>query len=74
MLGRLKMTAEDCIVTYMSLISSVFQKERRLHILNKVQGRFDAAVLETAIQNILKLHGLSPHELLRDVPSSNCKV
>ncbi|KAJ5788291.1 hypothetical protein N7457_003281 [Penicillium paradoxum] len=73
MLGRLQMTVEECIITYISLIDSIFRKKRRLNLLGKVQGRFDSAALEAAVQKIIKDQGYCSHELLRDTPYTNCK-
>lgn len=75
MLGRLKMSVEDCIAAYTSLSKSVFTKKRQsLSFLGKVQGKFDSAALEAAVQRIAVQQGYSPDELLKDSPDANCKV
>ena len=75
MLGRLKMSIEECINAYISFSDTVFQKRRhRFTLRGKIQGRFDTPALERAIKQILVQHGFSEDELLRDHTDSTCKV
>ncbi|KAI1745266.1 hypothetical protein F4680DRAFT_401598 [Xylaria scruposa] len=75
MLGRLRMTIEECIDAYVSLSDGVFQKRKhRFTLKGKIQGRFDTQALERAIKNILVMHGYSEDELLRDESDTSCKV
>ena len=75
MLGRLRMTIEDCIEAYTSLSDRVFEKTaHRVTIRGKLQGRFDATALENAIKQILKARGISEYSLLKDSPDASCKV
>jgi patatin-like phospholipase/acyl hydrolase len=74
MLGRLRMTVDECIVAYTSLSDKVFEKKsHRVKINGKLQGRFDAAALEVGIKQILQDRGLGEDELLKDVDAV-CKV
>src|ERR1043165_8361656 len=69
MLGRLRMTIEDCIEAYNLLSDKVFEKKtHRVTIRGKLQGRFDTAALENAIKQILKDRDISEDSLLKDSP------
>ena len=74
MLGRLRMTVDECIDAYTALSDRIFEKKsHRVHIKGKLQGRFDSAELERAVRNILINRGLREDALLKD-PDSPCKV
>ncbi|KAK3896647.1 acyl transferase/acyl hydrolase/lysophospholipase, partial [Staphylotrichum tortipilum] len=74
MLGRLRMTIDECIDAYTTLSDRVFEKKSyRVDIKGKLQGRFDSAALELAVKNILVSRGLGEDALLKD-PDSPCKV
>jgi len=79
MLGRLRMSVEDCISTYQDMMEDVFGKSPRRTILHKrlrlppslseltkLQGRFDHVRLEEAVQKVLRERGLSPDEPLSE--------
>ena len=54
MLGRLRMTVDECIDAYVSLSDRIFQKQRhRVTIKGRVQGRFDSDELERAVREIV---------------------
>ena len=75
MLGRLKMTVDECIGAYADLSDEVFQKKR--HRVNKrggIQGRFDSSALERAVKKIVVSKGFDEDELLFDEQDSACKV
>jgi hypothetical protein len=75
MLGRLKMSVEDCITAYMSLAHEVFEQQRRMFtIRGGIQGRFDAKTLEEAVKRILEQQGLHKETLLKDDPDADCKM
>jgi hypothetical protein len=75
MLGRLRMTVDECIDAYVSLSDRVFQKQRhRVTIKGQVQGRFDSEKLERAIKEIVAKQGLAEDALLKDAPDAKCKV
>ena len=74
MLGRLRMTVDECVTAYTTLSDRVFEKKsHRVNIKGKLQGRFDAAELERAIKQILRGRGLDENALLKDVDAP-CKV
>ena len=75
MLGRLRMTVNECIDAYVSLSDRIFQKQRhRVTIKGRVQGRFDSDQLERAIKEIVVRQGLAEDTLLKDTPDGKCKV
>ncbi|KAH7134383.1 hypothetical protein EDB81DRAFT_844943 [Dactylonectria macrodidyma] len=59
MLGRLRMTIDECITAYTSLSD---------------KGRFDTAALEQAVKQILVDNGHGEDALLQDPPNTACKV
>ena len=74
MLGRLRMTVDECITAYTSLSGRVFEKKsHRANIKGKLQGRFNAAELERAIKQIIQDRGLDESALLKDTDAP-CKV
>ncbi|SPQ22632.1 1f99ae8a-4da0-4fc0-93be-a6c3ebe73771 [Thermothielavioides terrestris] len=74
MLGRLRMTVDECIDAYTTLSDRIFKKKNhRVTITGKLQGRFDGAELERAVKAILVNRGLGEDALLKD-PDSPCKV
>ena len=75
MLGRLKMTIEECIDAYMVLSDNVFRKKRhRVTVKGNIQGRFNSKDLEKAVKKIVTIQGLQDDELLKDAPNAKCKV
>ncbi|KAI1325074.1 hypothetical protein F5Y16DRAFT_411663 [Xylariaceae sp. FL0255] len=53
MLGRLRMSIDECIDAYASLSDDVFQKRNhRFTLQGKIQGRFDKLALEKAVKLI----------------------
>ncbi|TIA10262.1 hypothetical protein D6C81_08388 [Aureobasidium pullulans] len=80
MLGRLKMTLAECEEAYLLLSERIFQPKRSwfnkpgraLDFLGG-NGKFDAAVLETAIKEIIADRKESKDMLFKD-PNSGCKV
>ncbi|KAK3355191.1 phospholipase, patatin family protein, partial [Neurospora tetraspora] len=74
MLGRLRMTIEDCISAYCMLADKVFEKKSHRVTLNgKVQGRFSAAQLEKVVKKVIVEQNLNQDELFKD-PADSCKV
>jgi len=75
MLGRLRMTIDECIDAYVSLSDRIFQKQSHcVTIKGRVQGRFDSDGLERAIREIVARQGLAEDALLKDNPDAKCKV
>jgi hypothetical protein len=74
MLGRLRMSIDDCIEAYLSLSDEVFQKKaHRVKLSGKLQGRFDSAALERAVKRILVTTGHDENVLLKVTPGK-CRV
>ncbi|KAM0280210.1 hypothetical protein ACHAQH_004167 [Verticillium albo-atrum] len=74
MLGRLRMSIDDCINSYMSLSDEVFGKKNGVLRLNgQVRARFDSIVLERAIKKIVVQTGHDEDALLKDA-SNKCRV
>jgi hypothetical protein len=75
MLGRLRMTIDDCINAYLSLSDRVFQKKRhRVSVKGQIQGRFDSEELAQAVKEVITRQGLSENVLLKDTSETTCKV
>lgn len=76
MLGRLKMTVDECIGAYADFSDEVFQrKHHRVNIRSGgIQGRFDSSTLEEAVKKIIVNKGFDENELLFDDQDGACKV
>jgi hypothetical protein len=75
MLGRLKMSIDDCIKAYLSLSDRVFQKKRySVTIKGNIQGRFDSEELARAVKEVFTAQELPEDALLKDISDSVCKV
>jgi hypothetical protein len=66
MLGRLKMSVEDCIDAYTRLSGEVFQRKHYLPVTprGQLKARFSSKTLETAIKNIVRSQDPSRNENL----------
>jgi patatin-like phospholipase/acyl hydrolase len=74
MLGRLRMTIDECIDAYTTLSDKVFEKKsHRVNLKGKLHGRFDSAGLERAVKDVIANRGLGEDALLKDTDSP-CKV
>lgn len=75
MLGRLRMSIDDCIDAYLLLSDRIFQKKRhRVTVKGNIQGRFDSEELERAIKEVVVAQGLPENTLLKDTSDNACKV
>lgn len=75
MLGRLRMSIDDCIDAYLLLSDRIFQKKRhRVTAKGNIQGRFDSDELERAIKEVVVAQGLPENTLLKDTSDNACKV
>ncbi|KAF2678494.1 FabD/lysophospholipase-like protein [Lentithecium fluviatile CBS 122367] len=75
MLGRLKMSIDECIDAYLQLSDRIFQKNgHRATVKGKIQGRFDSDELERAVKEVIKGQRLQEDALLKDSPDASCKV
>ena len=75
MLGRLRMSVDDCIEAYLSLSDRIFQKKRhRVTMKGNIQGRFDSEELARVVKEVIKGQGLEEDALLKEGPEAECKV
>ncbi|KAG9240400.1 phospholipase, patatin family protein [Calycina marina] len=75
MLGRLRMSIEDCIDAYLLLSDRIFRKKRhRVTVKGNIQGRFDSDELERAIKEVVVAQGFPENTLLKDTSDNACKV
>lgn len=81
MLGRLKMTLDECERAYLDLSKDIFTPSRPnfpwigrgVDIVN-ANGKFDARVLENAIKKVIERHLASSEVELLSNPETECKV
>lgn len=75
MLGRLRMSVDECIAQYRELSTNVFTKlHHRLDVTGHTRGRFDHEALEKAIKEILRSRNLNEEELLKETDKNACKT
>jgi hypothetical protein len=75
MLGRLKMSIDDCIDAFLSLSDRVFKKKaHRATVKDNIQGRFDSEELVRAVKEVVTKLGLQEDVLLKDISETACKV
>ncbi len=75
MLGRLKMSIDECIDAYLSLSDRIFQKKRHpVTVKGNIQGRFDAEELTRAVKEVVAAQKLKEDALLKDMSNDACKV
>lgn len=75
MLGILKMSVEDCILAYTSMMDPIFKRGLPLDWRGRVKGKFDTAELEAQIRKLVKKHLGSEDASMRTRGSTpDCKV
>lgn len=75
MLGRLRMSVDDCIHAYLSLSQRVFRRRNSpATMTGRIQGRFDSNELEGAIKQIIVAAGFPQDALLQESEDNKCKV
>jgi patatin-like phospholipase/acyl hydrolase len=81
MLGRLKMTIEECIIAYLQISREVFQPRRRsLNFLGKandalkVRGRFNSDALKKGIKRVVIQAGEDADAKLKVEDQPKCRV
>lgn len=75
MLGRLRMSVQECIDAYIRLADRVFTKTQSpVHWRGSIQGRFDHEVLESVIKEVIVATGHREDALLKDDSIEPCKV
>lgn len=55
MLGRLRMTADQCIAKYPEMARQIFSNPNRWQIKGHPKAKYDAKPLEDAINDIVKI-------------------
>jgi hypothetical protein len=73
MLGRLRMTIDECEAAYLRLSERIFDPKRsKVNVIGRgidflqANGKFDAKALEDAIKETIRDKGLQEDELLQD--------
>lgn len=76
MLGRLRMSVEECIAAYVELSSRVFQKKHVMPVTvrGKVKARYSSEELQRAIEDVVEVQHLERDALLKDTSPQACKV
>ena len=77
MLGRLRMSVDECIDAYTELAQKVFKKQKHwlgVSVTTNLQEKFDSEVLKTVVRKLLEDNGFDPDELLKDDTPQACKV
>jgi hypothetical protein len=76
MLGRLRMSIDECIKAYTDLSEDVFHKKRRLPIGVKgdLKERYDSKALEFAVKKILKDRDMDENALLKNPGATKVSV
>ncbi|KAG9241081.1 hypothetical protein BJ878DRAFT_570482 [Calycina marina] len=75
MLGRLRMSIDDCIDAYLYLSDRIFQKKRhRVTVKGDIQGRFDSDELVRAVKEVVQAQGFAEEALLNGATGANNPV
>ncbi|KAG8629654.1 hypothetical protein KVT40_003519 [Elsinoe batatas] len=77
MLGRLRMSVDECIAAFMDLQDEIFTRSNtRLNndASNASSPMYDMCALEMGFKNIIASRGLDPESLLKDTGKPSCKV
>lgn len=76
MLGRLRMSVEECIEAYIKLSERVFQQKHvsPVTIKGKMKARYSSEELQNAVQEVIQERGLDKDALLKDTTPQACKV
>ncbi|KDR80872.1 hypothetical protein GALMADRAFT_135962 [Galerina marginata CBS 339.88] len=75
MLGRLRMSVDECIIAYEKMASDIFNAGILSEVKNgsETGARFSAAVLEKSIKDVVEKHTGDPDAPMRD-PKEDCNV
>lgn len=77
MLGRLRMSVEECITAYVKLMKRIFERKENRSImsaLGRVKPRFSSRALSDAIAEVLQSSGHSISEKFEEDEEPTCKV
>ena len=69
MLGRLRMTVEECIQIYEDMCVAIFKRKATsmpISFLGRLKARYSSELLDNAIQHVLAQRGYSKKELLKE--------
>lgn len=80
MLGRLRMSLEETETAYAEFSKTVFTPKRgsldprRVYDFLQASGKFESGPLEKYVKDVVRDHGFSEDELLKDTDRESCKV
>jgi hypothetical protein len=77
MLGRLRMSVEECITAYSRLMKRIFEKKENrsiMDVLGRVKPRFSSEALAEAIKEVLDFSGHNIDEKFEETNEPTCKV
>ncbi|KAF2225248.1 phospholipase, patatin family protein [Elsinoe ampelina] len=77
MLGRLRMSADECITAFMDLQDEIFTKSStgsKNNASNVDSPMYDMSTLEKGFKKIIASRGLDAESLLKDTDKPSCKV
>ena len=78
MLGRLEMNVDECIIAYVRLMKTVFEKSSTWSplksLFGNIESRFDASKLEGAIIDVIHSRGASIIEPFNNRAEHGCRV
>lgn len=76
MLGRMKMSVDECIEAYSALAPTIFTHIRHRIKLStgETQGRFDHEAMENGIKAVLAQQGMDTECLLKTQSAGDCKT
>jgi hypothetical protein len=74
MLGRLRMSIDECINAYLLLSDQIFRKIHYVTINGNIQGRFNAEELAQAVKEVVTAQELQEDTLLKDISDNIYKT
>ncbi|KAF7589700.1 hypothetical protein BBP40_003947 [Aspergillus hancockii] len=76
MLGRLEMSVDECINTYIKLIRTIFERKSRwpISLSGNVKSQFNAMKLKDAIKEVITNHGAKETDPFNDGGERGCRV
>lgn len=77
MLGRLRMSVDQCIKAYEELMESIFGAKAhwwRVSIYANIQAIYNSEKIKQKIEDFLREHGIASDSLFNDGNERNCRV
>jgi len=74
LLGRMRLTVDECLELYSELAKDVFGQERYWSLGGFLQARFDAKTLKNVVINTLEKHGFEESTTMFDDSNVGCKT